>query len=92
CPGLTSLPELPAATDVRVDNCPGLTIFNAGKDERGYQFVAIKICGAWRIVAGCRNFTPDQARWHWGIGGPSQNSECLELAQKLIAEIEAVQP
>ena len=25
CPGLTSLPALPAATGVRVDNCPGLT-------------------------------------------------------------------
>jgi len=25
CPGLTALPELPAATHVRVANCPGLT-------------------------------------------------------------------
>ena len=24
CPGLTALPELPAATDVVVSNCPGL--------------------------------------------------------------------
>jgi hypothetical protein len=25
CPGISALPELPAATDVRVDNCPGIS-------------------------------------------------------------------
>jgi hypothetical protein len=91
CPGLTALPELPAATYVRVYNCPGLTALYAGKDRRNYQFYAVKIRGAWRVLAGCRNFEIDQARAHWGPGGRSENQECLALVEKLIQGIAATE-
>ena len=82
CPGLTALPELPAATDVRVYNCPGLTALNAGSDHRGYQFVAVQIREQWRIIAGCRNYSLEDARAHWRT-----NAECAALVEKLAAEI-----
>jgi hypothetical protein len=54
------------ATNIWAENNPGLTALGAGKDSRGYLFSAVKICGAWRIVAGCRNFSVADARKHWG--------------------------
>ncbi len=38
------------------------------QDHRGYSFVHASLCGdkVWRIIAGCRRFTIDQARAHWG--------------------------
>jgi len=89
CPGLVALPELPAATHVWVDNCPGLMMLNAGADKRGYQFVAVRVRGAWRIIAGCRNFSIADARNHWGKGGSSDRPDCLALVERLAAEIEA---
>lgn len=86
CPGLTVLPDLPAATVVWVDNCPGLT---AGKDSRGYAFLAARIRNQWRILAGCRNFSIDEARKHWGPGGRSDRPDCLALVQVLASAITA---
>ena len=85
CAGLTALPELPAARIVQVENCAGLILLNAGKDRRGYQFVGVRICGAWRIIAGCRNLSAAEALWHW-----SDNPECLALAKNLISQFEAM--
>jgi hypothetical protein len=64
CPGLTALPDLPAATYVRVEDCPGLTALYVGT-HRGFQAYAVFIRGAWRVVAGCRNLTFDEAKAHW---------------------------
>jgi hypothetical protein len=82
CAGLTALPELPAATVVRVDNCAGLT---AGKDSRGYQFFGLKIRGQWRVIAGCRNLSINDALEHWGPGGSSDRPECLAFVKKIAA-------
>lgn len=85
-PGLTALPELPNATYVWVENNPGLT---AGKDSRGYEFHGVNICGQWRVVAGCRNFSLDEARKHWGPGGYSDRADCLALVEKIAAAVSA---
>ena len=86
CPGLAVLPELPAATVVRVDNCPGL----AAKDSRGYSFAIAKIRGQWRIIAGCQNFSFEDARRHWGRDGASDRPDCLALVEKLITSVGAL--
>ncbi|HEX5321469.1 MAG TPA: hypothetical protein VFW46_20085 [Stellaceae bacterium] len=83
-----------AATTVWVWNCPGLTTLNAGPDSRGYQFVAGRVRHQWRILAGCRNFSIDDARRHWGPGGPSDRPDCLRMVERLadeIATLEAAQ-
>ena len=90
CPGRAALPELPAATDVRVENCPGLAVLNAGADRRGYQFVAVRIRGAYRILAGCRNFSIEEALRHWGRGGPSDRPDCFAMVENLAAQIAAL--
>ena len=36
-----------------------------GYDPRGYRFVGIAHNDGWRVLAGCRWFTLDQAREHW---------------------------
>lgn len=82
--------DLPAATDVLVDNCPGLTavIVKAGADKRGYSFAGVCYGGRWRITAGCRNFSLADARKHWGAGGESDRPDCLALVEKIASEIE----
>jgi hypothetical protein len=60
-----------------------------GTDSRGFHFHAayfnypgrIK----YRVMAGCRNFTGNQALRHW-----RGNPECLELAKKAIAKFETI--
>lgn len=86
CTSLTSL-DLPAATYVYAGGCTSLdgAIF-AGKDERNYDFVGLRLRGEWRVLAGCRNFSPEDARFHWGSNSRSANPECLALAEKLIAQ------
>jgi len=87
CAGLTQLPDLPAATDVWVDNCAGLTDYiDGGENPRGYKVFGTKIRGQWRIMAGCRNFSPEDARKHWGSGA-RKHAGCLAVAEKVIAEI-----
>ena len=63
-------------------------IISAGADSRGYWFSAVKQNGAWRIRAGCRNFSVAAALAHWGSGGQSDNPECLALVKKIVAEID----
>ena len=82
CAGLTALPDLPAATTVYINNCAGLTVLNAGKDRRGYQFTALYVRKQWRIIAGCRNFSIEDAKKHW-----RKNAECYGLVETLITQI-----
>ena len=88
----TSLAELikrpEAATDVWVENCPGLT--PGGKDSRGYQFIGVKIRGQWRIIAGCRNFSLADARSHWGRDGLRGRPDCLALVELIAAYAEKI--
>ena len=63
-------------------------IISAGADSRGYWFSAVKQNGAWRIRAGCRDFSVAAALAHWGSGGQSDNPECLALVEKIVAEID----
>jgi uncharacterized protein YjbI with pentapeptide repeats len=53
------------------DDCKG--IVDAGIDPRGYRFIGVKTdadqTGGWMIKAGCRWFTVDEAKEHWGPGG-----------------------
>ena len=78
CTGLTTL-DLPAATWVYAGGCTGLTnaVF-AGSDIRGYGFIGLRLRGEWRVLAGCRNFSPEEAMRHW-----KQNPECLALAESV---------
>jgi hypothetical protein len=87
CAGLSALPDLPNATVVWVLNCAGLSALYAGKDSRNYQFYAVKIRGLWRVVAGCRNLSFDDARAHWGPGGVSNRPDCLALVEKLAVAV-----
>ena len=64
-------------------------IISAGEDSRGYTFAAVLQDGEWRIRAGCRDFSIDEALEHWGPDGESDNPECLALVEKLKAEIKA---
>lgn len=57
-----------------------------GRDQRGYSFWADLTRG--HVRAGCRNFSPAEARAHWGPGGKSDRPECLALAEKAIALLE----
>ena len=89
--GCTALTELraDAAKTVYASGCTALRshkIIHGGTDKRGYGFSAINLRGAWRIVAGCRNFTPEQAIAHWS--SPGKSAECLALAKELIAKID----
>ena len=36
-----------------------------GTDPRGYRFVGIRHDDGWRILAGCRWFTVEEAKAHW---------------------------
>ena len=36
-----------------------------GDDPRGYRFIAVAHADGWRIKAGCRWFTVDEALAHW---------------------------
>ena len=89
-PGLTNLPNLDAATNVYLDTLPGITVPYAGMDSRGCQFFVIRMRNEWRIIAGCRNFSFDEARKHWGPGGTSDRPDCLALVEKLIASVQVV--
>ena len=87
-PGITSLPYLNAATYVWLNNLPGLTSAYAGEDSRKYKFFVIRMRNEWRIIAGCRNFSFDEARKHWGPEGESDRPDCLALVEKLIASVQ----
>ncbi|HCK83146.1 MAG TPA: hypothetical protein DHW63_01065 [Hyphomonadaceae bacterium] len=65
----------------------GWEIIDAGADSRCYGFTGVKIRGEWRVIAGCRNLTPAAALRHWGPEGASNRPDCLELVQKIVAEM-----
>ena len=44
-------------------------IVDAGEDTRGYRFVGVRQEMSYRIFAGCRWFTPEEAEAHWGAKG-----------------------
>jgi hypothetical protein len=90
CTGLTEL-SAPKATTVYASGCTGLTgydIIDVGKNARGYDMSAISIAGRWRIIAGCRNFTLEEARRHWGDGSGRAHKAILAKVEKIAAEIE----
>ncbi len=64
-------------------------IVSAGADSRGYWFAAVLQDGEWRFRAGCRDYDLQEAREHWGSGGPSDRPDCLALVENLVAQIEA---
>jgi hypothetical protein len=52
-------------------------------DPRGYTWLAILEDGQWRIRAGCRSYTVDQARNHWlasAYDGPLDVRETVGVA------------
>lgn len=88
--GCTSLVNLhaPNAVYIYPTGCTALAgAIHGGMDSRGYHFFGLPQSGKYRIFAGCRNFTPEEALAHWGPGGPSDRPDCLALVQKIIAEI-----
>ena len=63
-------------------------LIDGGKDSRGYYFTGMLVAGKWRIRAGCRDFSLEKAREHWGACGASNRPDCLALVEKIAAEIE----
>ena len=82
CPGLTHLPDnLAVGRALILSNRTGLTnIYRGGRDERRYDFYGVKLKNGPRVIAGCRNFSAEEARRHW-----VENPECLALAEDVIA-------
>ena len=79
--GITSLPEgLTVGGSLYLS---GTGIKSVGKDSRGYEFFPVRLSNGPRIIAGCRNFSPEEAREHWPEG-----AECRYLAEKCIAALE----
>lgn len=88
--GCASLTELhaPNAVYIVATGCTSLaSLVDGGEDSRRYYFFGLQQQGKYRIFAGCRNYTPEQALAHWGPGGRSDRPDCLALVQKIIAEI-----
>ena len=54
-----------------------------GTDKRGYSFHAIKWDDGWRVSAGCRWFTVDEAVAHWTAKG---NKDALARVAILAAQ------
>ncbi len=80
--GITALPD--GLTVGGTLDLSGTGIKPIGKDARGYEFFAVRLSTGPRVIAGCRNFSPAEARAHWPEG-----SECRALAEKCIAALEA---
>ncbi len=59
-------------------------VFYGSADRRGYQFFGAQLANGWRVLAGCRNYSPEEARSHW-----ANNPECLALAEAVIAHSSA---
>ena len=77
CTGLTALPQ-GLTVEGRLDlwGCTGLTHLCVGADSRRYRFYRVAMRDGVHVVAGCRNFTAEQARAHWAEG-----TECRALAE-----------
>ena len=82
CTALTALPDdLRVGGSLWLSCCTALrNVFRAGADARGYEFYGAQLANGWRILAGCRNFSPAEAREHWAEG-----TECRMLAERVIA-------
>ena len=82
CTALTALPDgLSVGGSLDLRGCTALTnVFRAGADARGYEFCGVHLANGWRVIAGCRNFSPAEAREHWAEG-----TECRALAERVIA-------
>ena len=82
CTALTALPDgLSVGRSLNLSGCTALTnIFQAGADARGYRFCGVRLANGWRVIAGCRNFSPAEARERWAEG-----TECRALAERVIA-------
>jgi hypothetical protein len=79
---ITALPDgLSVGGSLDLSDCPNIkNVFRAGKDRRGYEFFGVRLANGWRVISGCRNFSPAEAREHW-----ANNRECLALAERVIA-------
>ena len=85
--GCTALTELKADA-ARVERSDDTFRYLAvGCDNRGFLFEGMRIRGQWRVVAGCRNFSIEDARKHWGKDGWSDRPDCLALVEKIAALI-----
>jgi hypothetical protein len=81
----TTIREIPPGLMVTERVCinthqPHLQHHRLGMDDRGYVFWAIPMRDGLHICAGCRNFTVEQARAHWGRTGHSQALGFVEEA------------
>jgi hypothetical protein len=87
CTALTSLPEgLTVKGELCLTGCSVRNVGRGGKDQRGYEFFAIRCATGIRIIAGCRNFSPDEAEAHWA-SRPKQ----LMLARRALQHLEEIE-
>ena len=79
CTALATLGDLPKAAVIK--NEKWTAYIAGGADSRGYFFesLIIRDGSERRYLAGCRNYALDEARAHWGPGGPSDRPDCLAL-------------
>ena len=78
--GITALPEgISVGGSLDLSGTGITNVYRAGSDRRGYEFIGARLRNGWRVLAGCRNFSPADALAHW-----AHNPECLALAQRVI--------
>ena len=79
-----ALPEgLTVKGNLYLNDCPAGESLSVGMDSRGYRFYRVPMADGIHVVAGCRNFTANEAREHW-----AQGTECRALAEKCLTGVD----
>ena len=76
--------------DLRGADMGGSSQIDAGQDRRRYRFVAVMWDDGYRIAAGCRWFTQQEARAHWWDDGYEGSAEQKAECQAKVVLIETV--
>lgn len=80
------------ASILETDFTSCIGVVDAGIDPRDYRFIGVwHDVGGWRIKAGCRWFSLEAARDHWGPNG-RDNDDALERVEKIAATPAPVLP
>jgi len=69
-------------------------LVTVGCNSRNYYFGAIReeVNSPWRVKAGCRDYTVEEAVKHWGPEGKSDRPDCYDLVLKIIEKIKIAEP
>ena len=67
---------------------PGSPYWCAGRDPRGYEVIGYLRADMLRVIAGCRDFTVEDAKAHWSDPGHQNPDAAADILLK-IAYLEA---